>query len=783
MNKTQISPYGKVKVYWNDKPENYSKASKLAIRNDFARKYGVDKDKIDVLYRAVKIDNQGNVIKLDGVQVENIGDIPYQRKLFKEWIDRNNKVVNFDRLMKLDDKVNAGLDSDIVASNGKKWEFEWIMIDNMLAFGDNNYFPVDRYEGLVVISSNPANQGGKTTLVIDAFKFLLYGVTTKTAKNEQIFNRYRDKDTVTVRGLLRIDGEKDFIIERTLTRKAKKDDTWAVSSVLKYYWLLPDGEESDMEEADATQTTKKIRETVGDVKDFDLVSLATGDNLSSLVGNSVGENGKIFTRLIGLEVMELKEAVVRKMYTDYGKTMLTNNHSKVELEDEIVQSISSQELAELKLSQAEDKLVELTTEITEMDGKRTELLSSKSPIDDKLTRTNLDVLEQEILNVTNTGIKHKGTLTELETSYEEVKDVDYDEYKEKRVTDRVNEINTEVALKNAEVLRLGTEITRIEQSEICITCNRQLDDVDNTDTIAAINVTIAEHITAIKVLELELATLETEVAGFKTLKADLDRKQRIEIEIERVKLRMDTLRNQLSDIKNTKKEFELNSKAIERNKEIDNEVNLLTSKLQVLRNSKDNVIKVIELAKGEVDKHKTSIEVNKGLLIKMGKEAEVERMYKLYIEMVGKKGVSKIILRSVIPIINSELDRLLEGVCDFEVEVRIDDKNDVNLMIIKDGVEGLLKSTSGLEKTVSAVALRCVLGVVSTLPMPNFIVFDEVLDKIAMVNIPLMKPLFDKVADSYDKLFLITHNEMAKDWSNKIITVNKEGNISTISCK
>ena len=783
MNKTQISPYGKVKVYWNDKPENYSKASKLAIRNDFAKKYGVDKDKIDVLYRAVKIDNQGNVIKLDGVQVENIGDIPYQRKLFKEWIDRNDKVVNFDRLMKLDDKVNASLDADIVASNGKKWEFEWIMIDNMLAFGDNNYFPVDRYEGLVVISSNPANQGGKTTLVIDAFKFLLYGVTTKTAKNEQIFNRYRDKDTVTVRGLLRIDGEKDFIIERTLTRKAKKDDTWAVSSVLKYYWLLPDGEESDMEEADATQTTKKIRETVGDVKDFDLVSLATGDNLSSLVGNSVGENGKIFTRLIGLEVMELKEAIVRKMYTDYGKTMLTNNHSKVELEDEIVQSESSQELAELKLTQAEDKLVELATEITKMDGKRTELLSSKAPIDNKLTITNLDVLEQEILNITNTGIKHKATLTELETSYNEVKDVDYDEYKEKRVTDRVNEINTEVALKNAEVLRLGTEITRIEQSEICITCNRPLDDVDNTDTIAAINVTITTHIAAIKGLESELAKLETEVSGFKTLKADLDRKQRIEIEIERVKLRMDTLRNQLSNVKDTKKEFELNSKAIERNKEIDNEVNLLTSQLQVLRNSKDNVIKVIELAKGEVDKHKTSIEVNKGLLIKMGKEAEVERMYKLYIEMVGKKGVSKIILRSVIPIINSELDRLLEGVCDFEVEVRIDDKNDVNLMIIKDGVEGLLKSTSGLEKTVSAVALRCVLGVVSTLPMPNFIVFDEVLDKIAMVNIPLMKPLFDKVADSYDKLFLITHNEMAKDWSNKIITVNKEGNISTISCK
>lgn len=172
--------------------------------------------------------------------------------------------------------------------------------------------------------------------------------------------------------------------------------------------------------------------------------------------------------------------------------------------------------------------------------------------------------------------------------------------------------------------------------------------------------------------------------------------------------------------------------------------------------------------------------MNKTIIAKILKEAEVERIYKLYIEMVGKKGVSKIILRSVIPILNAELDRLLEDVCNFTVEVRIDDKNDVNLIIIKDNVEGLLKSGSGLERTISALALRCVLGLVSTLPMPNFIAFDEVFGKVAQVNIPYLKPLFEKMADSYDKVFLITHNELAKEWANKIITVSNIENISKI---
>lgn len=783
MNKTKISPYGKVKIYWNDKPENYSRANKLAVRNNFAKKYGVDKDRIDVTYRPVKIDSQGNVIKLDGVELENVGDINYQRQLFKNWLERNKKNINFDRLMKLDDKINAELDADIVVSTGKKWEFDWLRLDNLMGFGDGNYFPIEKYRDLVIVNSDPANQGGKTTLLIDGFKFLIFGVTTRTSKNEQIFNRYRDANEVVARGFMRIDGEKGFIIERKLTRKEKRGGGWSVTSNLNYYWLLPDGEEESMNEEDSVQTTKKIRETVGDVKDFDLVSLATGDNLSSLVGNTVTENGKIFTRLIGLEIMEHKEEAARKMYNEYSKKMLSNVHSKVELEDEIVEAEASRELVEIRLGEAEIKLDKLVTDISDMETKKDNLLGTKEPVDQKLMLTNLGALEQEITNITNTGVKYKGTLTELETSYEEVKDVDYDEYKEKRITDRINELNTQIALKGAEVTRLKAEIVNIEKSEICITCERPLDGVDNTDRISTINTNIDELNKAIEEGNTELVSLTVEADAFKVLKADLERKQRIELEIERTKVRMDALRNQLAEIRNTKREFESNKKSIERNNQIDIDVTLITSNLQVARHSKDNVIKVIEIAKAEVDKHVSKVKVNNELLTKMGKEAEVERIYKLYIEMVGKKGVSKIILRSVIPIINSELERLLEGVCDFDVEVRMDDKNDVNLFMIKDGVEGLLKSASGFERTVSGVALRCVLGIVSTLPMPNFIVFDEVLDKVADPNLPLMRPLFEKVADAYDKVFLITHKEYAKDWSNQIITVNKSKNISQISCK
>jgi DNA repair exonuclease SbcCD ATPase subunit len=188
-----------------------------------------------------------------------------------------------------------------------------------------------------------------------------------------------------------------------------------------------------------------------------------------------------------------------------------------------------------------------------------------------------------------------------------------------------------------------------------------------------------------------------------------------------------------------------------------NAVNLDSNTKDVLK--KENLIKVI---KGEKD---------------------VERIFKLYIDMVGKKGISKLVLRSVLPIINSELQRLLEDITDFDVEVFIDAKNEVRYLLVKDGVEKSLKSGSGFELTTASIALRCVLGKMSTLPSPNFITFDEVMGRVAPENIPNMKPLFERISDMFDIVFFITQNEVVKDWAENIITVEKVNNISKLNVR
>jgi hypothetical protein len=61
----------------------------------------------------------------------------------------------------LDDKVNGELTIDLEEKLHKKYKLSWLLVNNFLSFGPNNYFPVDNYNGFTVVNSEPSNQGGK----------------------------------------------------------------------------------------------------------------------------------------------------------------------------------------------------------------------------------------------------------------------------------------------------------------------------------------------------------------------------------------------------------------------------------------------------------------------------------------------------------------------------------------------------------------------------------------------------------------------------------------------
>jgi DNA repair exonuclease SbcCD ATPase subunit len=781
-NLNLLSPNAKIKIYWNDLPHNYSKDAKTKIKNYFASKYGFNKNNINIIYRPVKRTANGDVIEITGAGIENIMDVNYQRSLMKEYIDREGKNVDINRIVALDDKVNGELNIDLNNIQHNSWSIKWVMIDNFLSFGEQNYIPFTKLKGLTIVNSIPPNQGGKTTLTIDAIKFLLHGNTTKTDTNEQIFNQFSEKNELVVRGMIEIENE-ETIIERKMRRTAKKGGGWTVTNKVNYYKILPDGEEEELNEEDAKQTTKRIKDSIGSEKDFEMLVLATEKNLDELIGLSTTESGKILTRLIGLEVLEMKEVIARSMYNEFAKKKKSNEYDVITLNQEIEEHQNKiQQFQDLEQTLNED-LDTTKVKIKALEDERDELLSNKQTIDVTISELNPESLEETIKELTDKGVGLNKKVSEIKQELVKIGIVNFDEDSHHQLTKLGSKLNMDKAVKEAELKRLKKVVSDLIAGGICQSCNRKLDDVDNSAHIAKHELEIEKMgVEVEKLTDKILKTIE-ELESINITKKLVDDKNKKELDIDRLEVEMGGLRNRIVEKKNDLKKYNLNLEAISLNRSLDITISKIKTDLTVENYSKDETIKKIERVQSDLKVNAESIVTKNKLISTIQKEEEIDKIFKLYIELVGKKGISKLVLRSVLPIINSELQRLLEDVVDFEVEIFINDKNDVNFLLTKDNVQKLLKSGSGFEKTTASLALRAVLGKLSTLPMPNFITFDEVLGKVAPENLEKLKTLFDKIKDMYEIVFFITHNDLVKDWSDNVVTVVKNNNLSKFTMK
>jgi DNA repair exonuclease SbcCD ATPase subunit len=202
---------------------------------------------------------------------------------------------------------------------------------------------------------------------------------------------------------------------------------------------------------------------------------------------------------------------------------------------------------------------------------------------------------------------------------------------------------------------------------------------------------------------------------------------------------------------------------------------LETEKLGVSRKIDSNIYQ-IETSEGKILDNLSKIE-------KIAEESEKEKIYKLYLEIYGKNGISKLIMKTMMPLINSELQRLLEDSSHFRLEVKINDKNEVEFVMVDNNtqVEKNIASGSGYERTIASLALRAVLSKICSLPKPNIIVFDEVFGKISNENLDMVSEFFTKIKEYFEKIFVITHNPMVTNWADNVVKVRKEENISYVS--
>jgi hypothetical protein len=784
--KVNVGSKSKIAIEWKDKPENYSQEAKKHIISIVSDRYGISKEAIKVNFIPQRLNDKGEVVDISTDVITNIQDPKFQVKLFSDYISENNiENIDFEFIKKIDSEINSKIDYDVY-DKYRKYEIEWISWDNFLSYGPENYFDFRTLEGLTLVNGEPANQSGKSSFTIDLISFLLFGKTQKPYTLAEVMNKFSEEKFFKVCGGIKIEGI-SYVIERTITRSKKKTGEWGDSSQEVKYYQIENGDKEELEEYDKNQagehsikTNKIIKEAIGSEKDFNMIISATGNDLDSLIDVGNTERGRLLSKWIGLFPLEEKEKIGKERYRDFEKDLKSKTYNETDLTN----SNETLKLEIVELQKSEEIVTNRTNELgllieKEQQEKET-LLLSKKKIDENILKLDINTVNIKMKDIENEAKLKKEQLVQKQQEYELVKDANFnnEDYKallelDKNLSIKSNELKTKIYTLNS------TNETLLK-NESCPTCHRKYDNVDNSGIIKQNEVEIAKLIeSGIKNKE-EIDKNKEAILTSENNKTKYDSKLKLQSLVEILPVQIENLRNTYRDHKKSLEDYEQSKKDIDLNNQIEISLTNVNAKMNAFKIEKESKIKENEQLKRAIKDKSDAIEKNKILIAEVKEEMKKIRNWKVYLEMIGKNGISKTVLRKTLPIINSELSRILDEVCDFEVEVFLTDKNEVVFKIIKDGVSSNLAGGSGFERTASALALRCVLGNISTMPRPNFITLDEILGKVAKENYDNMKNMYNKIQGSYQFILHISHIEDIKDWHKNIITVTKKSNLSSI---
>lgn len=784
----EVGKKSQQRVVWKVSPYDFSDEKVKEIRAKMSKKYNIPREMVKVVPEFI-IEENNEKSYLDNEVISNIQNPLFQLDLFKEYLALNNvQDYDFEFLKNIDAQINGNIDYDVY-DKYKRYSIKWIKWDNFLSYGEDNFFDFTQLNGLVLLSGEPANQSGKTTFAIDLFHFLLFGKTDKAATLDKIFNKHLQEATqVVVEGCLVIDGV-EYIVKRTITRPtfSKRTAKSKATQKVEYYRIVGDSTEElqeyieDNKGENSAQTNKIIKESIGNESDFDMIICATSANLDDLIEKKDTERGKLLSRWIGLLPIEQKDILAREMFNSSIKPYLISNKydsSQLKQESEAMEFLINSLKSEIDKYTKENEIIE--KELSQLEERKMQLLGCKTPIDDTLLKIDITTLNNEMNRLQSEGEGKNAELKELVAILDEIKDIQFsiDEYD--ALVKQSNDLNLQIQLQRQEYLSNKKRIDELTKSEYCPTCGKKYDNVDNSLKIAEIQLKQQEITENGKELNTKKNELDKKIEELKSNREKYDIKSKTEIKKSVVELKLSQLRSEYKEKKFLLNEYNKNNEAIDRNNNLDIEIRNIDATIKGKRNTKDLNITLIENRKNSIINNQKAIEERIILIDKIKEENKLIRHWKIYLDMIGKNGISKMVLRKTLPIINANISRLLNDVCDFSVEVAINEKNDVNFYLIKDNVKSDLSSGSGFEKTASALALRAVLANMSTLPKINLLIIDEVLGRVAKENYDNMRTLFEKIMENYDAIIQISHLNEIKDWHEKHIVVSKENNVSKI---
>lgn len=758
--------------------------------------------KIKILYNPIELTIIDSFVSLKKIEKEIDKLLCNRTDAIKHYLLANSvKSKTIDDVINLFNSYEKNIDNE--KNYGSTWSLNKISWDNMFNYGKQNSINFENLKGIVGIFAK--NATGKSS-IFDVVLQTLFDKTTKDIpRNVDIVNNNCDYSNAKIEFLH--DGKKYFI-ERSIEKISdKKDKEWGKTK-LSLYHLDENNNQVCLNGENRQDTEKVIRQLIGNFEDFIITSMITQNTVfgtpggGDIINCKDTDRKKILSKILDLDVYDkiyslakddYKQILFETQNKSIDEIKNKKNECKKSIDDLKVEIQISDEKKQINEKEIEkyssfiknydfESLKKKLRDCELSENKTTALISDVSKNIKNINKdiedcnNKKDYLDREISLI---PVKNRfdEDIENIEIIIKQIRN-DLEIEKENKIKQQLNADN-----KNKELLQISASKKKLEGipcgnmfpsckfiSDAVITLGKEQELIDCIDSLK----------NSIIDIEKNVAEWYTKSIFYESL---LSHKKNTQFINEKLKYLNENLNSALQNYDNLK--FDL--KKIQENKNIlldeinsknDYDVAEKITNIKKANNSIANDIfikyKNIGVLEQKINELDTDIE---NLNSYYEKAVVIEKL----IDVCSKNGLQYTILSSILPLINSEINKVLSELSKFSISIEDNEDKAINIFIkYNDGRVRPVSLASGAEKFITSIAIKMALSNVSSLPKSSIMIIDEGFGKLDSENLDNIEKLFQQLKLMFGTVFIVSHIDSMKDIVDYLIEIEHDDTFAHI---
>lgn len=738
-----------------------------------------------------------SIQELSGEQTnENLRDLAIQEKLIKEYLEEyqlDDKTL--EKIFELNRQFTVLAEQDEDIARNVRWSIKNLEWSNLFNYAEDNSIDFANLSGIVGIFGK--NYSGKSSVIDSLLWSMFNSISKNVRKNVDIINQNKDDASTTVK--IQID-DKLYTVRREAEKYTRKlygeETTEAKTSVdFSVLDLNTDAMES-LNGVDRKETDANIRRVFGLVEDFLLTSMTSQHGSMQFINEGSTKRKEILSKFLDLELFEkkhklaknesaaLKKAIKNLESKDFGEEILQTEKKKILTEKELKNKKQERKQTQKQLELLQEELSELKiqaavgpkTKLIDIDDVEDKISSKKemlSKIDKKQDELNQDIEKSEKVISQLTRTLEQYDFDALQNDKEKLEELNKESI---RIDAKIKAYRKDIEDKKNKLKILDTVPCGDEYPK----CRFLVDANEQKKNLPGVEEKLSLEKKSKEKAEEIIEELGESIFVLNEWNKLSENKRSLQEDVAEQKLKLQKILNllpaaqtELETLEETKKDYYKNEEWMKKLQNIESEKRKINSK-----------ISSVEKTISQMDEQISDLSTEKGILTQkvatlQDQQKELESMreeynaYDLFLKSMHSNGIVYGIIKKRLPILNSEMTKILSSIVNFDVFFE-DDGKKLDIYIKHPKYEPRpLELGSGAEKSIASIAIRLALIKTSSLPVGDLFIMDEPATALDEENMEGFSRILEMVKNSFKTVIIISHLDALKDVVDKQIAIEK----------